>query len=175
MISPEEIIIQKSVPIKTSIKNLYQLLRNFENIPYMLDFLENAITIDKSHYRLSAKISDEQERIIWDIEIVREIENEFFEWHSSGSTDILHEGTVRFTQNTLHKGTIVSLQLRFFFPALNDSHSSMLGEDFENRIQDNLLRFKQAVEANEFPRPRDNKNGIPEGFSSDNGPWRNFP
>jgi uncharacterized membrane protein len=174
MISPEEIIIQKSVLIKTSTKSLYQLLRNFENVPYLLDFLENAIVIDKSHYRLSAKISDEQERIIWDIDIVREIENEFFEWHSSGSTEILHEGTVRFSQSTLHKGTVVSLQLRFFFPAINDSRSSMLGEDFENRIQDNLLRFKQAVEANEFPRPRDNKNDIPEGFSSDKGPWRNF-
>ena len=174
MTPPEEIIIQKSVLLKTPSKRLYQLLRNFENFPYLLDFLENAIVIDKSHYRLTARISDEQERIIWDVEIIRETEHDFFEWHSSGSTDILHEGNVRFTHNSQLKGTVMSLQLRFYFPTLNDSRSSMLGEDFENRIQDNLLRFKQAVEANEFPRPRDNKNDIPEGFSTDKGPWRNF-
>lgn len=170
----EEIIIQKSVLVKASHKSLYQLLRNFENFPYLLDFLENAIVIDKSHYRFTAKISDEQERIIWDVEIVRELEHDFFEWHSSGSTEILHEGSIRFSHNALHKGTVLSLLLRFYFPSLNNNPSTQLGDDFENRIQDNLLRFKQAAEANEFPLPRDNKNDIPEGFPAKKGPWKNF-
>jgi len=174
MTQAEEITIQKSVLIKQSQKNLYHILRNFDKIPFILDFLENVLTIDNTHSRWTAKIGTEEERIIWDVEIVREKEYDFFEWHSSGNADILQEGRIQFTQNNLHQGTLLSLQLRFYFPPFEDNNTNVMGDDFENRIQDNLFRFKQAIEANEFPYPRDDKNNIPEGFSADEGPWRDF-
>lgn len=164
----EEITIQKSVLIKHSQKDLFQIIYNFENLPLILDFLENVMLLNTTHSRWTAKISEE-ERITWDVEITREKEDEFIEWHSSGNTDILHEGTFRFSHIDSRKGTVLSLLLRFYFPPRDDSKSNMLGEDFENRIQDNLIRFKQAIEANEFPRPRQSKKIYPEGLSPNEG------
>ncbi len=174
MAQPEEITIQKSVLIKHSHKNLYRLLHNFGNFPLILDFLENVLIIDNARSRWTAKIGEEGEQVIWDVEITREVEFDFFEWHSSANTDILHEGRFQFSNSNLHPGTILNLQLRFYFPPLNDSRAVLIDDSFGDRIQDNLLRFKQAIEANEFPYPHENKNNIPEGFSTEDGQWRNF-
>lgn len=165
----EEIIIRKSVLIKHSQKDLFQIVHNFEKLPLILDFLENVTLLNTTHSRWTAKISDEEERITWDVEITRKKEDEFIEWHSSGNTDILHEGTITLSHIDSRKGTVLSLLLRFYFPPRYDSKSNLLGEDFENRIQDNLIRFKQAIEANEFPRPRQSKDIYPEGLSPNEG------
>lgn len=168
------VIISKKIFIEHSLKNVFKIFRNLELYPYIFDFLENVSYLDSSHFRWTANLSDQKEKTLWDVEITREIENELIEWHSAHNPDILHEGRIHLTNDNFRKGAHAEVLFRFFFPPMEDSESSMLGEDFENRVEDNLRRFKLAVEANEFPLKREIKNDLPEGFPRGEGRWKNF-
>lgn len=157
----EDILISKEITINSSPKELFQNWRNFENLPQILDFLENVSVLDNTHSQWTAKLnSDLEEKETWNVEITNEINNHLIEWRSEGNADIFHEGAVRFspTQNSTH----LELSIRFFFPPLDDFHPQMLGKGLTNRIEQDLRRFKLAVEAGEFPRPRDNRGNLPK-------------
>jgi uncharacterized membrane protein len=173
MANIQDISIQKEIFIECSPKEIFNYWRNFDNLPQILDFLENMLVLDQTHSRWTAKIySDMDEKEIWDVEITRERKSSLIEWHSEQNPDLLHEGAVRFA--SVNSGTKLQLNLRFFFPPLHDSHPDMLGNDFENRIEEDLRRFKLAVEAGEFPKKRSGKSELPEGYSESPGSYRDF-
>jgi uncharacterized membrane protein len=68
------------------------------------------------------------------------------EWHSGNNPDIFHRGQLLLS-NHQDKGTLLRLELHFFFPPRDDSRDNLLGDSFEERIEENLRRLKLALEA----------------------------
>ena len=152
----EDVMISKDILINCSPKELFRNWRNFENLPQILDFLENVLVLDQTHSKWTAKLnSDLEEKETWDVEIINELENHLIEWRSEDNADIFHEGQVSFSP--INNCTRLHLSIRFFFPPLDDFHPNMLGKGLNYRIEQDLRRFKLAVEAGEFPRLRENR------------------
>lgn len=168
MQEPKEIWVQKEIIIHKNAKDLLRIWRNFENLPRILHFLENVINISSHVSRWTSLLADQTERVIWDIRIVEENENRL-EWHSENNPDIFHRGILILTSMP-DSSTLLQLQLRFFFPLLHDSKPDMLGSDFSYRIEEDLQRFRLAVEANEFYGVKSTIKEIPEGFADPQNP-----
>lgn len=169
----EEINVNAETVINAATEDLYKTFRELRNFPQIFDFLQSVIIIDENRFRCTAQIDNQQERIVWDMEITEDNENRNFSWHSSANPDMLYEGSVNFIKKDLQK-TEIRLQLHFFFPLLDDSRPYMLGTDFKNRVKDNLRRFKQAWEAGQFQPFRENLNELPDGLSLNQGLKRGF-
>ncbi|KMQ50933.1 hypothetical protein CHISP_2075 [Chitinispirillum alkaliphilum] len=165
----EELSINKSIKINRDSSYLFKIWRNPEYLPQILDFLEDVTALDENRSRWSVLIA-KNERVEWETEIVEEAYGKLIAWHSEDSPYVLHEGRVRFTENQRDNYTRVDLALRFYFPLMEDSRSHMLGDDIAFRIEDDLYRFKLAVEGNEFPRIKDVRKGLPQQF-----PGKKFP
>gem|GEM_PF-2288034 len=163
METKDEIILNKQIYVKATPERLYGTWYNFENLPKILDFLDTVMVLDEINSRWSAFIGEEHERLVWDIEITDRLQNRLIEWHSGGNPDIFHRGRVIFTDHK-DKGTLLQLQIYFFFPPRNDSGKQMLGAGFEERIEEDLRRFKQAMEADRFPEVKMGQESHPEGF-----------
>ncbi|MFP4163591.1 MAG: SRPBCC family protein [Chitinispirillaceae bacterium] len=164
MADQQEIHVDTHIQIHRMPSDLYLYWRNPENMPHILDFLEEVMALDDQQSRWTVLVAG-NERITWDTEITEEIRGQLIRWHSGGNMDVLHDGLVRFSGTGKHRVTDLHLQLNFFFPLMKDSRPDMLGEDMENRVREDLQRFKQAVEANEFPKKRrEGKRGLPWGF-----------
>ncbi|MFP4014656.1 MAG: SRPBCC family protein [Chitinispirillaceae bacterium] len=164
MADQEEIHLDKHIRIHRMPSDLYQYWRNPENLPQILDFLEEVMSLDEQSSRWTVVIAG-NERITWDTVITEDVKGQLIRWHSEGNTDALHDGVVRFSGTGQHRVTDLHLQLNFYFPIMKDSRPDMLGQDVETRIEEDLLRFKQAVEANEFPKGRrEGRRGLPWGF-----------
>jgi len=162
MASPEDVILDKQVIVNRSESSLYKAWRDFENIPQILDFVDNVYVLDETRSRWTVRVAN-NEKEIWDTEIIAEDSHKMFSWHSQGNTDCLHEGTVRFSPGP-ERGTVVRLQLRFFFPPGHDMSPDMLGSGLDDRVTQGLERFRLAMEADEFPMKRDNKTTLPEEY-----------
>ncbi len=164
MADREEIIFDKHLLIHRLPSDLYSYWRNPELLPHILDFLEEVTALDDQRSRWTVLVAN-NERITWDTEITEDIPNHLIRWHSEGNSDVLHEGVVRFSPTGQHRTADLHLHLNFYFPPLKDSRPDMLGEDFQNRTEEDLRRFKLAVEANEFPiHKREGRRGLPWGF-----------
>lgn len=164
MIMPQEISVTKSIIIHQSSAYLYKLWRNPEYLPQILDFLEEVTVVDEKQSQWSVVITN-NERVYLQTEITEEIPSQLIIWHSGDSPYVLHQGLVRFTQRpTPTLNTVLYLNLRFYFPPIEDSRPHMLGEDIDSRIQEDLYRFKIAVEGDDFPRKKEIQKGFPQEF-----------
>lgn len=173
METKDEIILSKQIYLRATPERLYRIWHNFENLPEILDFLDTVMVLDEKNSRWSAFIGEEHERLVWDIEITERLQNRLIEWHSGGNPDIFHRGRVIFTDHK-DKGTLLQLQIYFFFPPRNDSGKQMLGTGFEERIEEDLRRFKQAIEAERFPEVKGGQESHPEGFPFQRAPEGHF-
>jgi len=161
----EDITVQTSIMVNDSSQALYQIWRDMRNFAAIFDFAESVIKLDQNRFRCTILIKDQNERLSLDLEITEENPSNYFSWHSADSTDFLHQGTARFIPQQNHK-TEIQITLRFFFPPLQDSKAYMMGPEFKTTIKDNLIRFKQAWEANEFRLLKENFDELPDGLSN---------
>ena len=167
MANQEEVHLEKSIVVNKNRNHLFKMWKNYEALPLIFDFLEEVTALDENHSIWSILI-DGSERVSWDTEITEEVQNQLIRWHSQGSAEVLHEGALQFTSAENNISTRINLQLHFYFPPMQDSKPDMLGEDLSNRIEHDLLRFKIAVEANQFPKMREIRAGLPKGFPGSN-------
>jgi uncharacterized membrane protein len=147
----EGIKIEQAVTIMRPRDELFQFWRNFENLPRFMENLESVTVLDerRSHWVAKGPLGT---RVEWDAEIEQEIENELIAWRSLPGADVAQTGSVNFSP--VHNGgTDVRVILRYAPPAgkIGDAVASVLGDDPDRQIADDLRRFKQVMEANEVP------------------------
>ncbi|NLL14862.1 MAG: hypothetical protein GX267_15770 [Fibrobacter sp.] len=160
----EDILVQTSIVVNDSSDTLYHTWRDMRNFTAIFDFTESVIKLDHNRFRCTILIKDQNERLSLDLEVTEENPSNYFSWHSANSADFLHQGIARFIPQQKLK-TEIQITLRFFFPPLQDSKAYMMGPDFKATIEDNLQRFKQAWEAKEFIRLKENLDELPDGLS----------
>lgn len=148
----QSIKVEKSATISNkSPEELYQIWRNFENLPKFMRHLKSVTVLDerRSHWVANAPAGAEVE---WDAEIISDQENWLIAWASVEGADIDNSGFVRFQPAPAGRGTEVKVVLEYTPPAgaIGAALAKLFGEEPEQQIGDDLSRFKQLMEAGEI-------------------------
>jgi uncharacterized membrane protein len=158
----ESIKVEKSVTINKSPEELYRYWRNLENLPSIMNHLEEVRVIDHnlSHWVAKAPAG---RRVEWDAEIIVEKENEVIAWRSLEG-DIPNAGSVHFEKAPDGRGTLVKVVLAYDAPGgqLGYILAKLFGEEPGQQVEDDLRRFKQVMEAGEIPSIEGQSSGRPE-------------
>ncbi len=145
------ILVTKSVTVNRPIEDVFSFWRNFENLPRFMRHLESVKQTDAthSHWVVRGPVGS---TIEWDAEIFNEKPNELIAWRSLEGSDIDHAGSVRFRKAPADRGTEVHVSLNYEPPGgrLGASIAWLFGEEPRIQIEDDLLRFKQVMEAGEI-------------------------
>jgi uncharacterized membrane protein len=125
----------------------YQYWRNFENLPGFMRHLESVILEDDrhSHWIVKAPANTTME---WDAEIIEDHPNERISWRSTDNAQVDNAGSVHFTPAQDGRQTKVTVMLTYDPPggALGVALSKIFGENPDEQVAEDLVRFKEAVE-----------------------------
>lgn len=141
-----KIHVQKSVTINKSATELYEIWRNFENLPQIMNHLESVkITGEKtSHWKAKAPLGAVVE---WDAETTSDVKNKKIGWKSAELAEIKNSGVVEFKETKTH-GTEVRVTLTYEPPAgkVGSLIAKLFGEEPEQQVEEDLRRFKRLME-----------------------------
>lgn len=142
--------IEKSIFVSADQVTLFQFWRNLSNLPQVMRHLKSVEEKDekRSHWVATGPLGTSVE---WDAEIINERPNELIAWRSLEGSTVDNAGSVRFTGDG-SGGTTIKVSLLYHPPAgkLGKIVSSMLGEDPEAQIEEDLQKFKRDAEAGKF-------------------------
>lgn len=91
----------------------------------------------------------------WDAETTAFVEGQEIRWRSLPGGDVDNEGAVHFDP-VLTGGTNLRVEMRYDPPAgaIGDKIGRLIGADLESQIDEDLRRFKEAMESAEVPSPQ---------------------
>jgi uncharacterized membrane protein len=145
----EGIKVEKSVTVHRPALELWEVWRNFENLPRIMEHVESVAVVDpvRSHWVVNGPAGSRYE---WDAEIHNELRGELIAWRSVGG-DLHHAGSVRFKETG--GGTQVIVELRYEPPAgkVGAAVAKLFGKEPGQQIEKDLERFKQVMESGEAP------------------------
>jgi uncharacterized membrane protein len=145
------ILIKKSVTVGRPIDEVYRYWRDFANFPTFMQHLEKVEVKDAKHSHWVAR-GPMGRTVEWDAEIFNEKPDELIAWRSLDGSQIDHAGTVRFRKAPADRGTEVHVELNYEPPGgrLGAAIAWLFGEEPRVQMEDDLLRFKQMLEAGEI-------------------------
>jgi uncharacterized membrane protein len=153
----------KSITIDREAKELYQLWRNFENLPRLMEHLEAVVVLDdtRSHWVAKGPVG---RMVEWDAEIINDVPNKIIAWRSLENSDVDSVGAVNFERAPGGRGTVVQVEMEYNPPAgaLGATIAKLFGEDPATQIENDLRKLKQRLEAGEMPTTK----GQPYGRSN---------
>lgn len=155
--------VERSVTIDRPAAELYHFWRDFENLPRIMDHLEEVRVQSptRSHWVAKAPAGTSVE---WDAEIFNEKENEMIAWRTLEGADVASAGTVRFEKAPGNRGTVVRVALRYDPPGgqIGAAVARLFGENPDQQIVDDLRRFKRLMETGEIPTTEGQSSGREE-------------
>jgi uncharacterized membrane protein len=141
--------LSKSIAINRSPEEVYGFWRNFANLPRFMYHLRSVQVLDerRSHWVAKAPMGRQVE---WDAEITDD-SNGRIAWRSLAGADVDNSGSVWFERGPGARGTIVRVELEYVPPAGVGGalFATLVGEEPEQQIYDDLRRFKQVMETGE--------------------------
>jgi uncharacterized membrane protein len=148
----EGIRVERAVTVNRPRAELYQMWRDFENLPRFMEHLES-VRVDetdngRSHWIAKAPLG---KTIEWDSEIIEERPNELLVWKSLPGSMVESMGRVEFTDAPAGRGTIVRVSMQYNPPAgsLGAAFAKLFGEEPGVQINEDLRHFKQIMETGE--------------------------
>jgi uncharacterized membrane protein len=146
----EGVHIHAAVTVNRSPEELYRYWRHLENLPRIMSHLESVKEQGEKYSHWVAK-APAGRTVAWEAEIVSETENHSIFWRSREGSQITNAGSVRFVPAG-DRGTEVHISLSYSPPAgtVGMAIAKMFGEEPHLQIQDDLLHFKQFMEAGEI-------------------------
>ena len=143
--------IRKSLLINRSPEELYELWRNFENLPLFMRHLESVQVLDnrRSHWTAVGPVGTNVE---WDAEITDERPNEMISWRSLPGSDVDNSGSVWFEPAPGNRGTLVEVDINYSAPGgvVGEWIAKITGNDPGWQAKESLRAFKQLVETGEI-------------------------
>lgn len=142
--------VDTSVTINKPAAEIYQLWRNFENLPRFMSHLESVTVQNGNRSRWVAKAPMGQS-VEWDAEIINEEENRLIAWRSVGDAVVESAGSVRFEEAPGDRGTEVRVKIEYMPPGgvAGAMVAKMFHEEPSQQVKDDLRRLKQILEAGE--------------------------
>jgi uncharacterized membrane protein len=150
----EGIRVERAVTVNRPKDELYQMWRNFENLPRFMKYLETVQLDDRdtgrSHWVAKGPLD---RRIEWDAEVIEERENELLVWKSLPGSMVESMGRVEFVEAPGGRGTIVHVSMEYNPPAgsLGAAFAKLFGREPGYQIKEDLRRFKQIAETGDIP------------------------
>jgi uncharacterized membrane protein len=160
----EGIRVERSVTVNRPKEELFQMWRDFENLPRFMKHLESVQVADpesgRSHWVARGPLD---RRVEWDSEVIEERENELLVWKSLPGSSVESMGRVEFLDAPGGRGTIVHVSMEYNPPAgsLGAAFAKLFGREPGQQINTDLRRFKQIMEAGEIATVK----GQPSGRS----------
>lgn len=148
----EGIRVERAVTVNRPKEELYQMWRNFENLPNFMEHLESVRVDDqdtgRSHWAARGPLD---RRVEWDSEVIEERENELLVWKSLPGSMVESMGRVEFLDAPGGRGTIVHVSMEYNPPAgsLGAAFARLFGTEPSHQINEDLRHFKQIIEAGE--------------------------
>jgi len=146
-----------SVPVRAVVtidrpaSEIYNLWRDFENLPRFMSHLRSVEVRDErtSHWTVSATGRD---RLEWDAVITQDRPNQYIAWRSVEGADVEHAGEVRFVPAPGNRGTEVHLTMNVLPPAgvVGKAGAKLAHRVPEQLIAADLRRLKQLMELGEI-------------------------
>jgi uncharacterized membrane protein len=131
---------------------VFAFWRRLEDFP---KFMQNVHTVQELDDKRSQWVVEGVggKRVTWDAEIVEEDPGRVLAWRTVGHPDVRHGGRVEFFEATGGRGTVVAVQMSYESPVGNAAPIllKLFGKDPEERIREDLRRFKQLAETGEIP------------------------
>lgn len=146
----EPLRIEKSIVINRSAEELYSFWRNFENLPRIMSNLESVTRIEGNRWHWVAK-GPAGVPVEWDAEITADKKNEMIAWRAVEDADVPNQGAVYFIRGA--EGQVeLRVEMEYAPPGgqIGAAVAKFLGEDPEQKIDEDLNRFKEAVESGEI-------------------------
>ncbi len=142
--------IEERVTIDRPRDELFQIWRNFEQLPSYAEDLESVTALGdgRTHWVARAPGGKELE---WDSEMVNEIPGELIAWKTVGNPDVAHAGSVHF-RDLSGGGTEVRVIVDYEPPGgrlggMVHAFTKLFGQSPEQKIRGDLQQFKARVEA----------------------------
>jgi uncharacterized membrane protein len=144
--------VEKAIIINRSPEELYRFWRDFENLPRFMRHVKTVKIFDTMHSHWVAR-APAGTSVEWDAEIINEQEGRMIAWRSTDNATIANTGSVHFDPAPGDRGTVVRVALQYDPPAgeLGAAIAKLFGEEPSIQIEEDLQRFKQLMEAGEFP------------------------
>jgi uncharacterized membrane protein len=164
----EGIRVERSVTVNRPRAELYQMWRDFENLPRFMEHLESVRVDDRetgrSHWVAKGPLDRQVE---WDAEVIEERENELMVWKSLPGSMVESMGRVEFVDAPAGRGTIVHVSMQYNPPAgsLGAALAKLFGRDPDREINRDLKRFKQLMETGEIARLEGQPSGRKEAMT----------
>jgi len=143
--------VESAITIYRPTQEVYAYWRNFENLANFMSHLSEVHDLGgtRSHWVAKGPLGVPVE---WNAEIINDIPPELISWRTTGESDVVSAGSVRFTQAPGDHGTEVRVRLQYDPPAgkIGATVAWMLGDDAQQAIDEDLRRFKQLLETGEI-------------------------
>jgi uncharacterized membrane protein len=145
--------VARAITIGRPAQEVYQLWRNFENLPRFMTHLESVKTTGDrtSHWAMKTLGGVSIE---WDAEITEDVPGKCIAWRSLPGADVKSSGQVDFKAATRQRGTEVCVTIDYQPPGgkLGAALASLFGEE-PGQLADHALRqLKQIIELGEIVR-----------------------
>lgn len=151
---------QSSLTVNRPAEEVYRQWRDLEKLPEFMAHLESVRTTGngRSHWVARAPAGRTVE---WDAEIVDERPNELIAWRSVDPATVPNAGKVIFAPVRDGRATEMTVELEYHPPGgkVGKAVATLLGEDPQQQLRDDLRRFKQVIETGEVVR----SDGSPDG------------
>lgn len=145
-----EVEVRRTVTVYKPVEQVYQFWRDFENFPSFMEHVESVRVLrsGRSHWVVRAPFGRTVE---WEAEITQERPNAVIAWRSLPGSDIENSGSVHFRRAPGDRGTEVTVRLRYAAPGgpLGRLVATMLGQEPEQQLREELRHFKMLIEAGE--------------------------
>jgi uncharacterized membrane protein len=152
----------ESILINKPAKELYDLWRNFDNLPRIMSHLRRVLVLDE---RCSQWVVDAP-RLLggvakWEAELIRDEPHTRIAWRSLPGSQIDQRGMVTFLPAAGDRGVLVRVDVEYRPPVGQVGHwiATLLGDDPAQQIHDDLRNLKRTLEIGEIVTV----NGQPRG------------
>ena len=144
--------VEKAITVNRLPEELYRFWHDFHNLPRFMAHLKSvqATWEKRSHWVVTAPAGMTVE---WDAEIINDQPNERIAWRSLEGADVENAGNVQFEPTHGGRGTEVRVTLDYSPPGgmIGAAITKLFGESPDQKIQEDLRRFKRIMETGETP------------------------
>jgi uncharacterized membrane protein len=137
---------EEKVVINKSARELYDFWRDFKNLPKFMTVLNTVevLTGGITRWHVDGPVGV---RISWDAEVINDHPGELIAWKTLPDAQVQSAGSVRFKAIDQEQ-TEVKVSAEYLPPGgeIGMAIAALLLDDPEQRVRDDLIRFKQLME-----------------------------
>jgi uncharacterized membrane protein len=143
--------VEKSITVQRPAGDLYRWWRQLDQLPQVMRHVASVKEIDERHSHWTAR-GPFGATIEWDAQIINEREPEMIAWRSLPGSQVDTAGSIHFKTLPADRGTEVTVSVKYDPPGgkLTAAVAEFLGAGLDERIQQDLRRWKQLIETGEI-------------------------